>query len=363
MLSLPSWPPRLFFLIYLVVLTIWTTREVDCLVSLPIGISVVRTSSSSLFSNTGMREDERPLAQGQPRATKLLLNREWTSPKDIKDIRLELALHDRFVPVIGNKKTGMPFFARRQLLFDMGSYPGVEYRIRAIVSKSSSSSGGGDGNYTSYSSVREAMAATSRMEGEDISLVIRPAYPLIKELERDWPVEVKLADIPYCLSRGSYNVLTVLGSIGLAASFLASAGILASILTLSVINTRSMVPAILPKDVVLVEKLSPIINRLFGRGVSTEGDIVFFAPPVKMNDYISRNKLPPVGDSLIVKRVSKVEPSCITVLGDNPLVSLDSRQFGCLPRENVVGKPLFRLLPLKRIGFLEPLQVPTGEGL
>jgi len=337
-------------------LFVFTIRLVDCLV--PFYKMVVRTPSS-LYLNAGGMQEDRPIAQGQPRPTKQLLNREWTTPKDIKDIRLELALHDRFVPVIGNKKTGMPFLARRQLLFDMGAYPGVEYRIRAIVSKSSS----GEGNYTSYSSVREAIEATSRVEEEaqreEIALVIRPAYALITELERDWPVEVNLSDIPYCLSRGSYNILTVLGSIGLASSFLVSAGILALVFTFSVINTRSMVPAILPKDVVLVEKVSPIINRLFARDVSKEGDIVFFTPPARMNEYISRNKLPPVGDALIVKRVAKVEPNCITVLGDNPQVSLDSRQFGCLPRENVVGKPLLRVLPFKRIGLVEPLQTQT----
>jgi signal peptidase I len=38
------------------------------------------------------------------------------------------------------------------------------------------------------------------------------------------------------------------------------------------------------------------------------------------------------------------------VMGDNRLVSLDSRAWGVLPREDIVGKPALRLLPLSGIG-------------
>ena len=50
-------------------------------------------------------------------------------------------------------------------------------------------------------------------------VVVRPAYPLIPELERDdWPVSVPLDAIPFCLTRGTYNVLTVVVSSALAFS-------------------------------------------------------------------------------------------------------------------------------------------------
>lgn len=49
-------------------------------------------------------------------------------------------------------------------------------------------------------------------------LVVRPAYPLIPELERDWPVSISLDTIPFCLTRGTYNVLTVVLSSALAFS-------------------------------------------------------------------------------------------------------------------------------------------------
>lgn len=38
------------------------------------------------------------------------------------------------------------------------------------------------------------------------------------------------------------------------------------------------------------------------------------------------------------------------VMGDNRIVSLDSRVWGALPKENIVGRPVLRLLPLSKMG-------------
>lgn len=39
------------------------------------------------------------------------------------------------------------------------------------------------------------------------------------------------------------------------------------------------------------------------------------------------------------------------VMGDNRAGSFDSRSWGTLPKKNIIGKPMVRLLPLNKIGF------------
>ena len=41
------------------------------------------------------------------------------------------------------------------------------------------------------------------------------------------------------------------------------------------------------------------------------------------------------------------------VLGDNRLVSSDSRANGFIKKEDIVGKAVFRIWPLNKIGFIK----------
>ena len=325
--------------------------------------------------------DPRPVATGQPRATRQLLNREWelSWPPKLVDVRRSLAVHDRFVPVIGASGRGGggggrggkqrykgSFLQKRQELFDVGCYPGVEYRIRAIEVEAKDKDGEEDEEEDKdedkdeeedegrgFSSVAEALSRAAD-NPEQVYLSIRPAYPLIPQLERAWPVRVQLSQIPWALSRGAYNVVTVASSALLAASVLFFAFGASLAVTLSVVNTRSMQPTIEPRDVVLVEKVSPVLKRTLRLGVAAPKDIVFFRQPAAMGAYIAANKLPPVGSGdLIVKRVrSVVSSACLDVRGDNPSVSLDSRDWGCLPVGDVAGSPLLIVWPPSRVGLL-----------
>ena len=45
-----------------------------------------------------------------------------------------------------------------------------------------------------------------------------------------------------------------------------------------------------------------------------------------------------------------VPPRALYVLGDNPSRSTDSRVWGFLPEEDLVGRPLLRIWPVSRIG-------------
>jgi phage repressor protein C with HTH and peptisase S24 domain len=53
---------------------------------------------------------------------------------------------------------------------------------------------------------------------------------------------------------------------------------------------------------------------------------------------------------LLVKRVVTVDP--LTVVGDNPGASTDSRVFGALERRDLVGRVVYRYLPEARRGRL-----------
>ncbi len=54
-----------------------------------------------------------------------------------------------------------------------------------------------------------------------------------------------------------------------------------------------------------------------------------------------------------VKRVASLEPNGdVIVSGDNPNVSRDSREFGPVPRQLIVGRVMFRYLPAETRGRL-----------
>jgi type IV secretory pathway protease TraF len=54
----------------------------------------------------------------------------------------------------------------------------------------------------------------------------------------------------------------------------------------------------------------------------------------------------------MVKRVAMVGHADVTVRGDNPAASTDSRTFGPVPRELILGRAVYRYGPEHRRGKL-----------
>jgi nickel-type superoxide dismutase maturation protease len=92
-----------------------------------------------------------------------------------------------------------------------------------------------------------------------------------------------------------------------------------------IVADTSMRPALEPGDRVLVLVLCRTRVR--------PGDLVVFCRPDQRL-------------TVAIKRVTDVAADgALTLLGDNPNASTDSRDFGPVPRHLVIGKAIYRYLP------------------
>jgi nickel-type superoxide dismutase maturation protease len=93
------------------------------------------------------------------------------------------------------------------------------------------------------------------------------------------------------------------------------------------VNGASMRPTLEPGDRLLV---------VAGRRIRP-GDLVALADPRQPA-------------RTLVKRVGRVDETGLTVLGDDPAASTDSRSFGPVPRRTVLGRAVYRYAPTVRAG-------------
>ncbi len=143
------------------------------------------------------------------------------------------------------------------------------------------------------------------------------------------------------------------------------------------IPSDSMVPTLLTGDRLVVEKVSYYFHP------PRFGDIIVFQPPeelqsrgyLKNQAFIKRvigesgkvvsinaGKVyldgKPLQENYIAEPPNqpfppvKVPPEQLFVMGDNRNDSNDSRYWGFLPKQNVVGRAVFRFWPLGRIGLI-----------
>ena len=143
------------------------------------------------------------------------------------------------------------------------------------------------------------------------------------------------------------------------------------------IPSDSMLPTLHTGDRLVVEKVSYHFHP------PTTGDIIVFQPPAELQRRgylqdqafikrviavpgeiinVERGKVyingQPLSENYIAEPANqpfppvKVPADEFFVMGDNRNDSNDSRYWGFLPRQNIIGRAVFRFWPLDRIGFI-----------
>jgi signal peptidase I len=141
---------------------------------------------------------------------------------------------------------------------------------------------------------------------------------------------------------------------------------------LLIINGPSMRPTIMQGDRILVSKLTYKLRkpsrgdiiafrmglrRLVKRVVGLPGDVIEIRDGLLYRDgEVFANK-PQVALHRHPRRRSHrlrtVKDKHVFVIGDNSSLSVDSRDFGTISYEDIIGKAVFIYSPLKRIGRLK----------
>ncbi len=155
------------------------------------------------------------------------------------------------------------------------------------------------------------------------------------------------------------------------------------------IPSSSMVPTFMPGDRIFVNKLAygakvPFTGmRLPGYEEPSTGDIVVFTSSVEEKKYLVKRYIASGGETVEIKDgavlvdgnpleegaaaeffyynrgefaprgvVLRVPEGKFYVLGDNSANSMDSRYWGFVPKENIVGKAFMIHWPLRRVRLL-----------
>jgi len=227
----------------------------------------------------------------------------------------------------------------RAKLGETGCYGGVDFVVERIVDAS-------------------GCDVFSVVPGGGDVLYMRPVYPLVARLEREWPVSVPEKDLGLLLRPAAYAAVQLGTTLSAALATLATAVLVSTFLvSVSVVPSRSMEPYILPGDVLLVEKASSAVLRR----EPLRGEVVLFAPPIALRRIVqetSPNALS--GDTLFVKRVAAVAGDRVEIL-DGFSVRVNGAVVGAACRD---CEPLARTLDRAKALGVSPranFVVPPGS--
>lgn len=238
----------------------------------------------------------------------------------------------------------------------------------------------------------ELLLSTSHLDPSrlrDAVATLRPLNRLLPRFERNWPVAVTVAEAGL-FSYKADLLSCALVTLAMSASFLGVGLFGPRVMSIYSIPSASMYPTLHVGDALLVEKLS------LRNAPPHRGEIILFRPPSRLVRILRAAHESDVGTGLFwqkglslrrnvlfVKRVAavggdvievhgkvvrvngivvdkaapgspevaprRIPDSFLFVVGDNAERSIDSRYWGLLPVENVVGRPVARIFPLDRL--------------
>jgi len=235
-----------------------------------------------------------------------------------RNAAINATVGDVLVPLCSNLEM-------RQNLANQGIYAGVEYKICSLQLKGTNEDVGSlEG--LDYQTKQGALA------------LVQPAYPLRKHLERDdWPVQVKLEDVPLWLSKATYEAGTAVGTLFFSSSILFFAAITAFFIRFVAVPTASMVPALNPGNIILVTRSIPVVLN------PKVGDVLFFDSPSELEETVSKFTSEQADDSpetvatvkgkQFLKRVVAIPGENVGVKQSEPYVKLSDSRY----RFDVIG--------------------------
>ena len=125
------------------------------------------------------------------------------------------------------------------------------------------------------------------------------------------------------------------------------------------VNQKSMLPEISPGELILVEKFTMglIFNYYTNEGIVQR---IHFpgSRPIQTSDIVVFHK--PDSEDILIKRVIRIENNTYCVYGDNRGSSIDSRVFGCIPENKIIGRYFYKLKSMDALTLKSPGSLSHG---